>query len=108
MDSQLLSPIQGTVLSIDVELGDEVIIGQRVALLESMKMEHEITATSSGTVEGVHLGVGETVLEDQIILSIEPREISNKEEIVESEIDLEKSRIQNMISDVYREACELV
>ena len=92
MDSQLLSPIQGTVLSIDVELGDEVIIGQRVALLESMKMEHEITATSSGTVEGVHLGVGETVLEDQIILSIEPREISNKEEIVESEIDLEHVR----------------
>ncbi len=92
MDSQLLSPIQGTVLSIDVELGDEVIIGQRVALLESMKMEHEITATSSGTVEGVHLGVGETVLEDQIILSIEPREISNKEEFVESEIDLEHVR----------------
>tara|TARA_B100000029_G_scaffold356129_1_gene348964 strand:- start:677 stop:2503 length:1827 start_codon:yes stop_codon:yes gene_type:complete len=92
MDSQLLSPIQGTVLSIDVELGDEVIIGQRVALLESMKMEHEVTATSSGTVEGVHLGVGETVLEDQIILSIEPREISNKEEFVESEIDLEHVR----------------
>jgi hypothetical protein len=28
--------------------------------------------------------------------------------VEESEIDLEKSRIQNMISDVYQEACELV
>jgi len=92
MTSKLLSPLQGTVLSVDVELGEEVSIGQRVALLESMKMEHEVMATSSGTVEEVHVQVGETVLEDQNLISLEFKEIANNTETTAVEIDPEHIR----------------
>ncbi|HJM29339.1 MAG: carboxyl transferase domain-containing protein [Acidimicrobiales bacterium] len=92
MTSKLLSPLQGTVLSVDVELGEEVSIGQRVALLESMKMEHEVMATSSGIVEEVHVQVGETVLEDQNLISLEFKEIANNTETTAVEIDPEHIR----------------
>ena len=51
MASQLFSPMQGTVLLLDVQIGDDVAEGQRVAILESMKMEHEISTSISGTIE---------------------------------------------------------
>ncbi len=89
MTSELSSPIQGTVLSVDVEIGDEVTVGQRVALLESMKMEHEVMASSSGIVEGIHIEVGETVLEGQNIISLEFKEISNDGEVAVSEVDID-------------------
>ncbi len=57
MVSRLFSPMQGTVLLVDVEVGDDVAEGQRVAILESMKMEHEISATFSGTIEKLHVEV---------------------------------------------------
>ena len=89
MTSELSSPIQGTVLSVDVEIGDEVTVGQRVALLESMKMEHEVMASSSGIVEGIHIEVGETVLEDQNLISLDFKEISNDGEVAVSEVDID-------------------
>ena len=50
-----LSPIQGTVLKVAVEKGAEVEEGALICVIEAMKMENEITAPSSGTVE--ELGV---------------------------------------------------
>ena len=57
--------MQGTVLLLDVQIGDDVAQGQRVAILESMKMEHEISTSISGTIEKLFVEVGETVLEGQ-------------------------------------------
>ena len=53
MSSDLGSPLQGTVLIVDVEVGDQITEGQRVVLLESMKMEHEVLAPSGGVVTRV-------------------------------------------------------
>jgi acetyl-CoA/propionyl-CoA/long-chain acyl-CoA carboxylase, biotin carboxylase, biotin carboxyl carrier protein len=53
----LVSPLQGTVLKVAVEQGAEVEEGALVCVIEAMKMENEITAPSSGTVE--ELGVSE-------------------------------------------------
>jgi acetyl-CoA/propionyl-CoA carboxylase biotin carboxyl carrier protein len=54
---QLVSPLQGTVLRVAVEEGAEVEEGALICVIEAMKMENEITAHSSGTVE--QLGVSE-------------------------------------------------
>ena len=89
MTSEIGSPIQGTVLLVDVEIGAEVTVGQRIALLESMKMEHEVMATSSGVVEGIHVEAGETVLEDQALISLEFKEISNTSEVAVAQVDLD-------------------
>ena len=84
--------MQGTVLLLDVQIGDDVAQGQRVAILESMKMEHEISTSISGTIEKLFVEVGETVLEGQEIISLVPKEISQTGNEAESEIDLDHIR----------------
>jgi len=56
-DEDLNSPLQGTVLRVDVEQGAEVEQGGLICVIEAMKMENEITAHRAGTVE--ELGVSE-------------------------------------------------
>jgi acetyl-CoA carboxylase carboxyltransferase component len=68
------SPLQGTVVSIDVGAGDAVRVGQQLVVLESMKMEHVVVAEWAGTVAGVTVAVGQTVLPGESLLSIEPGE----------------------------------
>jgi acetyl/propionyl-CoA carboxylase alpha subunit len=49
----LRAPIQGTVVSIDVAMGDTVAAGTPVLVMEAMKMEHVIAASESGTVREI-------------------------------------------------------
>ena len=55
------SPLPGTVLKIFVKEGDKVTAGQKVVLLEAMKMENEIMAPKAGTVTQVLVSKGSTV-----------------------------------------------
>ncbi len=57
----LMSPIQGTVLSVAVEQGAEVEEGALVCVVEAMKMENEITAHRAGTVEELEVSEGGSV-----------------------------------------------
>jgi acetyl-CoA/propionyl-CoA carboxylase biotin carboxyl carrier protein len=56
-DGKLVSPLQGTVLKVNVEKGAQVEAGALICVIEAMKMENEITAPAGGTVE--ELGVSE-------------------------------------------------
>jgi acetyl-CoA carboxylase carboxyltransferase component len=56
------APMQGTVVSIDVNVGDKVRAGQSLVVIESMKMEHVVTSEQAGVVAGIPVAVGETVL----------------------------------------------
>ncbi|MEA2482640.1 MAG: acetyl-CoA/propionyl-CoA carboxylase, biotin carboxylase, biotin carboxyl carrier protein, partial [Thermoleophilaceae bacterium] len=56
-DGKLISPLQGTVLKVNVEKGAQVEAGALICVIEAMKMENEITAPGAGTVE--ELGVAE-------------------------------------------------
>ncbi|HEX6460038.1 MAG TPA: acetyl-CoA carboxylase biotin carboxylase subunit [Thermoleophilaceae bacterium] len=58
---ELISPIQGTVLKVEVEKGAEVEEGALIAVIEAMKMENEITAPAAGTVEELNISVGGSV-----------------------------------------------
>ena len=61
--SGLGSPIQGTIVSLDVAAGDEVREGQQVAVVEAMKMEHVIAADRDGIVREITMSEGDVVRE---------------------------------------------
>lgn len=66
----LASPMQGTIIKVVVEDGQEVVEGDVVVVLEAMKMEQPITAHKSGTVSGLTAQVGATVGNGAVICTI--------------------------------------
>jgi pyruvate carboxylase subunit B len=65
------SPMQGTILKVNVKVGDSVKKGDVIAVLEAMKMENDIVAHSSGTVKAVYAQKGRTVDANAILAVIE-------------------------------------
>jgi acetyl-CoA/propionyl-CoA carboxylase biotin carboxyl carrier protein len=63
----VVSPMQGTVLAVEVAEGDEVGAGQVICVVEAMKMENEITAHRAGLVTGLSVEAGEPVKNGQVI-----------------------------------------
>jgi acetyl/propionyl-CoA carboxylase alpha subunit/acetyl-CoA carboxylase carboxyltransferase component len=86
------APLQGTVVAIDVLEGDLVRPGQQIAVIESMKMEHLVTAPGGGKVTKIVAKDGVTLMHGEPILFIEPAEVEGDEETSESEIDLDHIR----------------
>ncbi len=64
------APMPGKVLSIKVQVGDKVASGDIVCTLEAMKMEMPISSTVDGSVQGIHVQVGDTVPFDTPLLTI--------------------------------------
>jgi acetyl-CoA/propionyl-CoA carboxylase biotin carboxyl carrier protein len=58
---ELVSPIQGTVLKVEVEKGAQVDEGALICVIEAMKMENEIIAPTGGTVEELNVSAGGSV-----------------------------------------------
>jgi acetyl-CoA/propionyl-CoA carboxylase biotin carboxyl carrier protein len=63
----VVSPMQGTVLSVAVADGDAVEAGQVVCIVEAMKMENEVHAQRGGVVSGLSVRAGEPVKTGQVI-----------------------------------------
>ena len=68
---QVAVPMQGTIVKILVEVGDEVEAGQSVIVLEAMKMENNVNADKSGTVSEIKVATGDTVGGGDVVLVIE-------------------------------------
>lgn len=64
------SPLPGVIISIDVNVGDTVRKGQKVAVLEAMKMENEIQSETDGTVSEILVHRGDSVLEGAALVKI--------------------------------------
>ncbi|MEZ7859638.1 MAG: biotin carboxylase, partial [Porticoccaceae bacterium] len=64
------SPLAAAIISIDVELGQYVEQAQVMAVLESMKMQTALTASFSGTVQSIDMGVGDTVQAGQRLFTL--------------------------------------
>ena len=86
------APLQGTVVSVDVELGSIVRAGQPVAVLEAMKMEHLVSAERSGIVRGIATAPGITLMPGEAIVFIEPADIAEGDTAVAVEVDLDHVR----------------
>jgi propionyl-CoA carboxylase alpha chain len=64
----------GAVLDVRVALGDAVVTGQTLVVLEAMKMEHHISAPLDGVVSECRVAVGQHVDTGATLLVIEPSE----------------------------------
>ena len=83
----LSSPIQGTIVSLDVGVDDEVREGQQVAVVEAMKMEHVIAADRDGVVRQITMAAGDVVREGYPIVFIEEAEVTGDVTAKAEELD---------------------
>jgi acetyl-CoA/propionyl-CoA carboxylase, biotin carboxylase, biotin carboxyl carrier protein len=66
----VVTPMQGTVLAVEVADGDEVRAGQVICIVEAMKMENEITAHRDGVVTELSIEPGQAVTTGQVVCVI--------------------------------------
>ncbi|CAB4790766.1 unannotated protein [freshwater metagenome] len=62
--------MQGTIVKLMVEVGQEVEVGQAVCVLEAMKMENQILAEKAGKVTEIKVAAGQTVGSGDVIIVI--------------------------------------
>jgi acetyl-CoA/propionyl-CoA carboxylase biotin carboxyl carrier protein len=68
----IVSPMQGTVLSVQVAEGDSLSAGQVICIVEAMKMENEVHAVRDGVVSELSIAAGEPVRTGQVICVLAP------------------------------------
>jgi biotin carboxyl carrier protein len=64
------SPLPGVILSVEVNVGDAVKAGQKLLVLEAMKMENSIEADRDGKITAVKVAKGDSVLEGAELIII--------------------------------------
>lgn len=64
------SPLPGVIVEVSVKEGQAVKAGQKVAVLEAMKMENEIPAPKDGTITAIHVQKGDSILEGAPVVTI--------------------------------------
>jgi len=67
----IISPMPGLVVSMDVELGQEVKAGEGVCVVEAMKMQNIIRAEADGVVSAINVSAGDAVAADAVMVSFE-------------------------------------
>ncbi len=69
-EGEVISPMAGKIVSVKVKKGDSVKVDTVVCVLEAMKMENEITATKTGSVQEVRVSEGMAVNEGEVLVVI--------------------------------------
>jgi geranyl-CoA carboxylase alpha subunit len=72
--SRLVAPMNGVIVGVLAKPGDRIARGQRVIVLEAMKMQHEISAARDGTVDKVLVKPGDQVATRQLLVELKPEE----------------------------------
>jgi acetyl-CoA carboxylase carboxyltransferase component len=93
------APMQGTVVAIDVARGDRVGAGQALIVIESMKMEHLVTAERAGVVAEIPVAVGVTVHPGELLAFLdesddEPEDIPDAEATATDAIRADLAEVQ--------------
>jgi biotin carboxyl carrier protein len=65
------APMPGLIVRVNVKVGDTVEAGQGVVVMEAMKMENELRATSGGIVKSVQVVAGATVEKGALLVALE-------------------------------------
>ena len=69
--SSVNAPMPGLILKLLVKVGDTVAIGQKLAIMEAMKMENDILAIRKGKIKSINVNEGDSVLEGGVIMELE-------------------------------------
>jgi acetyl/propionyl-CoA carboxylase alpha subunit len=72
-DGAILTPMPGRIVAISVEVGQGVLAGQTLVVLEAMKMEHALTAPAAGRVAEVLVALGDQVRENVVAVRLDPK-----------------------------------
>lgn len=67
----VVSPMPGTILKVNVKVGDTVKAGDSVVILEAMKMENDITAPKDGVVKELFVDEKQTVAKGEALFEVE-------------------------------------
>jgi biotin carboxyl carrier protein len=67
---KVTAPLPGTILKINVAIGDTVTENQNIMVMEAMKMENQIQTGKSGEVTAIKVSVGDSVLQDDVLIEI--------------------------------------
>jgi acetyl/propionyl-CoA carboxylase alpha subunit/acetyl-CoA carboxylase carboxyltransferase component len=86
------SPIQGTIVAINVAEGEAVRGGQQVAVVEAMKMEHVIAAPHAGIVRGITMAAGDVVREGFPIVFVQQADVAVGAAAAAEAVDLDHIR----------------
>lgn len=73
-EAVVTSPMPGVIVAVPVAEGDTVSFGDKVVILESMKMENELRAPCDGVITHVNVAAGASVEKDQALVTISPLE----------------------------------
>lgn len=65
------APLPGVILSIHVNVGDHIKMGQKLIILEAMKMENNINSDKEGTVRSINVSKGDSVMEGDVLIVID-------------------------------------
>lgn len=68
------SPLPGSIMKVLVEVGQRVKRGDVLMTMESMKMENNIMTEYDGVVKAIHVSVGKSVMQDDLLIEIEATE----------------------------------
>lgn len=65
------APMPGKIVRVLVSVGDAIVTGQGIAVVEAMKMQNEVRAAGTGSVTGVFVKDGDTVVAGSVLAVIE-------------------------------------
>ena len=68
--NEILSPIPGLINKIFVQKGDKIQNGDKLCILEAMKMENEIKSNQDGIIKNIYIKEGMNINKDQIMMEI--------------------------------------
>lgn len=93
------SPMQGTIVEINVGEGDRVHRGQQLLVLEAMKMQHLVTAEKSGIVRRMGVSLNDTIFEGHPLVVIEEAEVDGGDSgsVEETDLDYIRPDLQEVI-----------
>ena len=71
-DDSLRAPMPGSLVAVHARVGQKVVKGEALLVMESMKMETTLVATRDGVVAAVHFAPAQTFDRDAVLLTLEP------------------------------------
>ncbi len=64
------APLPGSIIKINIAVGDSINPGDTLLVMEAMKMENNVLAEKGGTVKAIKVAVGDSVLQDDVLVEI--------------------------------------
>jgi acetyl-CoA carboxylase carboxyltransferase component len=86
------SPMAGTVIAVEVAVGQDVAAGAALAVVEAMKMHHPLRAQHAGRIEAVHIKPGDVIAAEDIVIRLDPSPTGAVSAVEEHQVDLDEVR----------------